>query len=395
MNLLDLVIIALLAAAFWSGSHRSLSRQSSISGASLLGLLMGVLLYGKLAYLAGESLGRSAILILLIMAISFLFYDIILTVSSKLSKKIRSSLADKPKKLQLPTRLISAVVSSTSTLLVIWLYLAIFNNLPIPILQYQLKQSTIANISLHVAHTPDLIKKAAELLSPFGQPETFTGTEPTFDDVDIEQDFSMLDAMNKKVTPSVYKVVTWGCGATSKGTGFLVGNTFVVTAGHVVAGADRIVVQIGDSSYNAQVIAFDSDLDLAVLSTAVNLPGAPLTFRTKPAAAGTIGSVLGYSGGQTFTVGDAIVLRSMSAKGLDIYGVKEVTRSIYALRAEVTPGDSGAPLIDNAGNVMGLIFGHSKSQDHTGYALTASQISTQVRSAVASNTPTTAGTCTL
>ena len=63
------------------------------------------------------------------------------------------------------------------------------------------------------------------------------------------------------------------------------------------------------------------------------------------------------------------------ARGPDIYQDADVTRDIYAVRAQVEPGNSGGPLLDTSGGVAGVVFGRAVNDASTGYALTASQVS--------------------
>jgi ABC-type nitrate/sulfonate/bicarbonate transport system ATPase subunit len=55
------------------------------------------------------------------------------------------------------------------------------------------------------------------------------------------------------------------CGRGVEGTGFVYEPNRLMTNAHVVAGVDRPMVEIGDSMVEAQVVAFDSDIDIAVL----------------------------------------------------------------------------------------------------------------------------------
>ncbi len=67
------------------------------------------------------------------------------------------------------------------------------------------------------------------------------------------------------------------------------------------------------------------------------------------------------------------------ARGPDIYQETEVTRQIYALYATVLPGNSGGPLLDSDGQVLGVVFASSTDNKHTGYALTAAEVAPDVK----------------
>ena len=60
---------------------------------------------------------------------------------------------------------------------------------------------------------------------------------------------------------------------------------------------------------------------------------------------------------------------------------KEVTRQIYSIRANVEPGNSGGPLLAPNGRVDGVVFAAAVGVKDTGYALTASEVESDARSA--------------
>ena len=64
---------------------------------------------------------------------------------------------------------------------------------------------------------------------------------------------------------------------------------------------------------------------------------------------------------------------SSTPRGLDIYGRERVVREIYSLATTVQPGNSGGPLLDTEGRVVGVIFAKSLEDDATGYALTLAE----------------------
>jgi S1-C subfamily serine protease len=84
--------------------------------------------------------------------------------------------------------------------------------------------------------------------------------------------------------------------------------------------------------------------------------------------------VAGYPGGGAYTLGSARVRGELEAAGTDIYQHNAVVRDVYSLRAIVRPGNSGGPLFDDAGDVVGMVFARSTTDADTGYALTLDEL---------------------
>ena len=63
------------------------------------------------------------------------------------------------------------------------------------------------------------------------------------------------------------------------------------------------------------------------------------------------------------------------------------------MRATVRPGNSGGPLVSNAGRVYGMIFAASVTDSTTGYALTADQVAGLARDGRRAEQPTSTGAC--
>jgi S1-C subfamily serine protease len=106
-----------------------------------------------------------------------------------------------------------------------------------------------------------------------------------------------------------------------------------------------------------------------------------------PASRGTKGAVIGYPGGGQEKVSAAVVDGRITAEGRDIYNSKLVTRQIFVIEANVRPGNSGGPLVDLDGRVLGLVFATSAGVPNQAYALTDDEIDGDVRYAVTHPTP--------
>ena len=58
----------------------------------------------------------------------------------------------------------------------------------------------------------------------------------------------------------------------------------------------------------------------------------------------------------------------------DIYGHGTVIRDVLSLRGLIRPGNSGGPVVDSAGHVVGVVFAASVTNSETGYALSSQQV---------------------
>jgi S1-C subfamily serine protease len=100
-----------------------------------------------------------------------------------------------------------------------------------------------------------------------------------------------------------------------------------------------------------------------------------------PAQRGTQGAVIGYPGGRSESTVPAVVDGTINAEGRDIYNSGFVTRQIFVLQADVHPGNSGGPLIDLQGRVLGMVFATSASDPTQAYALTDEEIQPDIQAA--------------
>jgi S1-C subfamily serine protease len=75
------------------------------------------------------------------------------------------------------------------------------------------------------------------------------------------------------------------------------------------------------------------------------------------------------------------------AEGRDIYNANLVTRQIFVIEASVRPGNSGGPLVDLEGHVLGLVFATSAGVVNQAYALTNDEIAGDISYALAHPSP--------
>lgn len=180
--------------------------------------------------------------------------------------------------------------------------------------------------------------------------------------------------------PSVVKIrsLAPSCQKVLEGTGFVISPERVMTNAHVVAGSSSVSLQANGKNYDATVVSYDPQVDIAILAVP-GLPSAPLVFDDAPAKTGTDVVVLGYPGGGNFTATPARIREVIKLSGPDIYrSPQQVTRDVYTIRANVEQGDSGGPLIDLDGRVLGVVFGAAVDDADTGFVLTAEEVAGQL-----------------
>ncbi len=176
---------------------------------------------------------------------------------------------------------------------------------------------------------------------------------------------------------SVVKVYGYtSCGKGVEGTGFLYAGNRVMTNAHVVAGVDEPEVQVDGRNVPAKVVHYDPDLDVAVLAAKVARPA--LSFSTKVVPKQKI-AVLGYPEDGPYDVQTGRVRSQQPLRSPDIHGSGTVIRDVLSLRALVRPGNSGGPVLDVDGRVVGVVFAASVSDTETAYALTAEQVDEAAR----------------
>ena len=174
-----------------------------------------------------------------------------------------------------------------------------------------------------------------------------------------------------EASSSVVKVLGNACGFGIEGSGWVAGTGLVVTNAHVVAGEKHTVVQPGGSGRTlpARVIVFDPHNDIAVLS----VPGlsAPVLGLAGNPASGESAAILGYPLNHGFKVVPARLGATQLTNTTNAYG-NPTMRRISSLRGLVQSGNSGGPLVDAGGQVIGTVFAeitNAPANEHSGLAV--------------------------
>jgi len=174
----------------------------------------------------------------------------------------------------------------------------------------------------------------------------------------------------QRAARSVVKVLGTACGLGVEGSGWVTRDGLVVTNAHVVAGQDDTTVQLRGRGPRlpARAVAFDERNDVAVLRVAgLDAPG--LAMRDE-VVSGTSAALLGFPLNGPYDVRAARMGEARRAITDDAYGHGPVTRSIAPLRGVVRHGNSGGPLVDARGRVVGTVFASTVGGERPGgYAI--------------------------
>jgi V8-like Glu-specific endopeptidase len=273
---------------------------------------------------------------------------------------------------------LGAGVSVVAMLVVAWFLASALRPGPLPSLSHEIGDSrVIAGVdSVMPDRARTLFSSFRRVLDDSELPPVFSGLAPeTIRSVPPPDGTITGTTAVRDAGRSVVKVVgtAESCSRTLDGSGFVFAPQHVLTNAHVVAGVDRPTIRLasGDQRYDARVVLFDSKRDLAVLYVPdLRLPTLDLAGGVHR---GDEAVVAGYPGGGPFRLVAARIRDEINARGPDIYHRTEVTREVYALYADVEPGNSGGPLLDLKGRVDGVVFAKSLDDPKTGYALTTDE----------------------
>jgi S1-C subfamily serine protease len=393
-TLLDIVLLLLLLAYAFSGYRQGLIQ----SVASLLGFFAFALLAvwqlpGMLArWDAVAENDRTRVVVLIVGVVAFGWLGQFL--GSLLGAQIRKRVGQTS--LRRIDSVLGAVVVMLAASLIVWFVGGALRTAGNPTLSKAMAESRVMRVvnSVVPEQTGEVFASFRGFLSSQGFPQVFGGLAP--EPITPVQDPDPAVAQSQAIRAagrSVVKVTTQSqsCQRGQEGTGWVLSPGRIVTNAHVVAGADEVRIESGDQTLRGRVVVFDARRDLAVLS----VPGlslAPLPLGGD-VARGDSAAVPGFPLDGPYRVVSARVRGELDARGLDIYGRERVVRQIYSLATTVQPGNSGGPLLDPQGRVVGVIFAKSLEDDTTGYALTLAEAKPVLDESAAAQAEVDTGAC--
>ena len=248
-------------------------------------------------------------------------------------------------------------------------------------------------------YLPDRFKNMAQkiqnIITDSPLPEVFRNmVESRIIPSQLEGEIEIPESVKKSIA-SIVRIdgIAESCSAAMVGTGFIISNERVITNAHVVAGVRDPVVTLSNNStqLGGQVIAIDREKDVAIIFVP-GLTGEKLTF-IGPVTPNEIGFVVGYPNGGNLRTSSVSVSAEFESVGVDIDGNSEARRDVIVFGGDVRPGNSGGPLFNNQGQVLGMVFAADEQDKNTGYALAPSEVAKIISETSLETNEIETGTC--
>jgi S1-C subfamily serine protease len=375
VDVVDIVLIALVVAAAIHGLRLGALVQLLTFGGFWLGMTLGALLSVVIVGSAHSNTVRAIVTLVLMLGTALLLGiggRFVGTWSNAALRRLRLGFIDSA---------LGVAVAVVAVLLSAWLIASVVANSRYTWLNSAVQRSAILRtVDSALPPVPSVFARVQAFLSNQGFPPVFVDLAPPLATPVPVPSPNQAQAIGGQAAPSTLKILGTACGVLQEGSGFVVAPGLVVTNAHVIAGESLTEIQVGSYGYRARPVLFDPSFDLAVLRTQAPM-GSPLRIVPTDVGRGTKGAVVGYPEDGPLTVGPAAVTADLMAEGRDIYNQALVIRDVYQLEAQIRPGNSGGPLLDALGRVIGVVFSRSTVDSNVGYALTSPGVLARVQQA--------------
>lgn len=195
-------------------------------------------------------------------------------------------------------------------------------------------------------------------------------TESRLEDEDL---LVRSETRDRAIRQATLRIRNRTCLSVASGSGFAIAEDLLVTNRHVVQHADLLQVSTWDGqSHDVEVSGIALSDDLALVRIRGQLP-VSLELHRPPERGDDVVAV-GYPLGRELTFSSGRVLGTVD---LSVFG--ELTPSIR-LSNEILPGNSGGPLLDTEGRVVGVVFAVERATSH-GLAIPIDALERTVRAA--------------
>jgi S1-C subfamily serine protease len=392
MSIVDLILILLALLFAFSGFRQGLI----VSAASFLGFFGGAVLGAQLSGPVADRVGGSnvtRVFAALVVVLAGALLGQVL--AGALGRALRRRVTWEPVKMV--DSVAGAILSAAAVLVVAWMVATPLASSPFPPVAKQVRQSALVQavnraVPAEVRSVYDSLRGAIDRR---GLPDVLDPLTPTRSKTVTPPDGNLVTSpVVGKVEGSVVQIrgIAPSCSRQIDGSGFVYAPGRVMTNAHVLAGVSRPMVTAEGKEYQATPVYVDEETDVAVLAVP-NLPEVPLAFAPSPVDTGADAIIMGYPGGGGLYVGAARVRNRGEISGPDFRNQRTVVRDVYALFGQVRAGNSGGPLFDTQGRVLGVVFASAIDDPNTGYALTAQQVAQAATAGASARGAVSTGPC--
>lgn len=386
-SLVDIVIVVVIASAGISGWRSG----GAVSAVRLVALLVGLVIGLRIAGLLSTSLSPVAHLVL---GVACALGGLLIggALGSRLGVTVSGGLARIH--LGLVDRAVGALVRGFAAAVLIWMVLVLVVTLG-PSRWADTIRSARAQVgtgSDSVADVP-VVAGLVEGITRTVQaaaPDDLAALVP--DSSSSAPSHQVIARIDSKVADSVFLVSATGCKGVVVGTGFVAGHGLFVTNAHVVRGAHNPRIRTDAGDLAATTLVYDRRADLAVLRVA-NLNAPTLPIATQDARNGTPAVVVGYPGGGPRTAVGAVISQRLPFPDPG-FSDGPALHQTYRLDAAIRPGNSGSPLLDTQGQVLGVVNASSSTPRSQGFAITDGELEPDLTAAATRTHATSTGGCT-
>ncbi len=154
---------------------------------------------------------------------------------------------------------------------------------------------------------------------------------------------------------AVVRVDVAGCEFGGQGTAFLIDDDLAVTAWHVVQGSTSIGLTIGDAVVGADIIGHDAERDVAVLRLEEPVDAPVLAFSDDAPRVGEEVAAIGHPRGLPLALTVGRVTSMNGSFDIGSPDQPDVVEDLIQTDAVVAPGNSGGPLVNDLGEVIGVV----------------------------------------
>lgn len=387
-TLLDAAIVLVILVFVLAGVRRGLLR----AGGALVGFVIGVMVSLAVAPWIAAQLENQALRFVLVGAAVVLLLSLCSGLGARIGGVIRRAVDFRP------VRFLDGLAGGAlhAGMALLFLSVAVFGASSLGISSVSRTVATSPVLSGIQQNTPTQLQALyAQLRSP-----AIASTIPQITgqalpgSVKAGADSSAATEAVTAASASVVRVsgVAAQCSQSQYGSGFVVAQDRVVTNAHVVAGVGDVVVEIpGSEAVSGTVVYYDAAKDLAVIATD-GLQAAPL-----PVSEGaTTGQSVAFAG---YPLGGPLAIRAAAVQGTSSVSIQSDGATtphalqVYSLSGNIQQGNSGGPLLNLDGEIVGAVFAKSTSQANVGYALTMDEVGPVIEAAASLTQPVDVGSC--